>query len=69
LRASSPASSTRKKAPPAAAPLMANKTIVSLSLAGLLLVIAGVVFLNPFNLFLQRSRRFSYDAFGEIKPG
>jgi hypothetical protein len=48
---------------------MFNKTGISLATVGLFLMIGGLVFLNPFNWFLQRSSRFSYGAFKEIKPG
>lgn len=40
-----------------------------LLIIGVSLVIGGLVFINPFNLFVQKSNRFSLDAFETIKPG
>lgn len=45
-----------------------NKISILLVAVGICLVI-GFVFLNPFNWFLQKSSRFSHDAFKKVRPG
>jgi hypothetical protein len=43
------------------------------SISMLIMIVSGLVawlvFLNPFNLFVERSSRFSYEAFERVRPG